>query len=77
MVWDRRRVALTAVGAAVVVAVAAGGIFYAMHHRTAGKLASAPKPVPVHSTKPPPPPGPLLSPFTGEPVHRLKRVLIV
>ena len=77
MVWDRRRVALTAVGAAVVVAVAAGGIFYAMHHRTAGKLASAPKPVPVHSTKPSPPPGPLLSPFTGEPVHRLKRVLIV
>ena len=75
MVWDRRRVALTAVGAALVVALAAGGIAYAMHRDTAGKLASAPKPAPVHSTKPPP--GPLLSPFTGEPVHRLKRVLLV
>src|SRR5579871_356076 len=77
MVWDRRRVALTAVGAVVVAALAAGGIAYAMHHHAAGKLASAPKPAPVHSTKPPPPPGPLLSPFTGEPVHRLKRVLVV
>jgi hypothetical protein len=76
MVWDRRRVALTAVGAAVVLALAAGGIAYAMHHDTAGKLASAPKPAPAHS-QPPPPPGPLLSPFTGKPVHRLKRVLIV
>ena len=76
MVWDRRRVALTALGAAVVVALAAGGIAYAMRHDTAGKLASAPKPAPTHS-RPPPPPGPLLSPFTGEPVHRLKRVLIV
>ena len=75
MVWDRRSVALTALGAAVVVALAAGGIAYAMRHDTAGKLASAPKPAPVHSTKPPP--GPLLSPFTGKPVHRLKRVLIV
>jgi hypothetical protein len=76
MVWDRRRVALTAVAAAVVVALAAGGILYAMHRGTAGKLASEPKPAPAHSAKPPPP-GPLLSPFTGEPVHRLKRVLVV
>jgi Protein of unknown function (DUF3048) N-terminal domain/Protein of unknown function (DUF3048) C-terminal domain len=75
MVWDRRRVALTAVAAAVVVALAAGGIVYLMRHGTAGKLASAPKPAPAHSTKPPP--GPLLSPFTGERVHRLKRVLAV
>src|SRR6202035_504490 len=45
-----------------------------MHHGTAGKLASAPKPVPTH---PPVHRGPLLSPFTGEPVHRLQRVLIV
>jgi len=75
MVWDRRRVALTAVGAAVGVALAAGGIAYALHRDTAAKLASAPKPAPEHSTKPPP--GPLLSPFTGEPVHRLKRVLVV
>ena len=76
MVWDRRSVVLTALGAAVVVALAAGGIAYAMRHGTAGKLASAPKPAPVQS-RPPPPRGPLLSPFTGEPVHRLKRVLIV
>jgi hypothetical protein len=75
MVWDRRSVALTALGAAVAVALAAGGIVYAMHHGTAGKLASAPKPAPVQSR--PPPPGPLLSPFTGKPVHRLKPVLIV
>jgi hypothetical protein len=76
MVWDRRRIALTAAGAVVVAAVAAVGITYALRHHTAGKLASAPKPVPVHSTTPPPP-GPLLSPFTGEEVHRLKRVLAV
>jgi hypothetical protein len=76
MVWDRRSVALTALGVAVAVALAAGGIAYAMRHGTAGKLASAPKPAPVQS-RPPPPRGPLLSPFTGEPVHRLKRVLIV
>ena len=75
MVWDRRRVALTAVGAAVVAALAAGGIFYAMRHHPAGNLASAPKPAPVHSTAAPP--GPLLSPFTGERVNRLKPVLIV
>ena len=72
MVWDRRRVALTAVGAAVVVALAAGGIAYAIHHGTAGKLALGPKPAPAQSAKPPT--GPLLSPFTGEPVHRLSRV---
>ncbi len=74
MVWDRRRVALTAVGAAVVVALAVG-IAYAIHHDTAGRLALAPKPAPAHSAKPPA--GPLRSPFTGELVHRLKRVLAV
>jgi hypothetical protein len=75
MVWDRRRVALTAVAAAVVVALVVVAIVYAMRHHPAGKLASAPKPAPVHSTTPPP--GPLLSPFTGEEVHRLKPVLAV
>ena len=75
MVWDRRRIALTAAGAVVVAAVAAVGITYALRHHTAGKLASAPKPAPVHSTTAPP--GPLLSPFTGERVNRLKPVLIV
>jgi hypothetical protein len=57
--------------------VAAVGIAYVLRHHTAGRLASAPKPAPVHSTKPPPPTGPLLSPFTGEQVHRLKPVLVV
>jgi len=75
MVWDRRNVALTALGAVVVAALAAGGIAYVMRHHTAGNLASAPKPAPAHSR--PPPSGPLLSPFTGERVHRLKPVLIV
>jgi hypothetical protein len=75
MVWDRRSIALTAVGAAVAVALAAGGIAFALRGGTAGKLASAPKPVPTHT--PARPTGPLVSPFTGEPVHRLKRVLIV
>jgi len=75
MVWDRRSIAFTALGAAVAVALTVGGITFALHGGTAGNLASAPKPAPTH------PParhtGPLLSPFTGEPVHRLKRVLIV
>jgi len=75
MVWDRRNVALTALGAVVVAALAAGGVAYVMRHHTAGNLALAPKPAPAHSR--PPPSGPLLSPFTGERVHRLKPVLIV
>jgi hypothetical protein len=76
MVWDRRSIALTALGAAVAVALTAGGVALAMHHGTAGKLASAPKPAPAPAHRPVHR-GPLLSPFTGEPVHRLKRVLIV
>ena len=75
MVWDRRSIALTAVGAAAAVALAAGGIAYALHGGTAGKLASAPKPAPART--PARHQGPLFSPFTGEPVHRLKRVLAV
>src|SRR5579863_1160907 len=78
MVWNRRSIALTALGGAVVVALTTGGVAFAMHDGTAGRLASAPKPVPkpspTHSYKPA---GPLLSPFTGEPVHKLNRVLIV
>jgi len=75
MVWNRRGIALAALGAAVAVAVLAGAIALAMHYDTAGKLALAPKPAPkpspAHSQ------GPLRSPFTGQRVHRLKRVLIV
>jgi len=75
MVWNRRSIALTAVGAAVAVALAAGGIAFALRGGTAGNLASAPKPVPTHT--PARRTGPPVSPFTGEQVHRLKRVLIV
>ncbi len=75
MVWDRRSIALTALGAVAAVALTAGGIALAVHDGTAGKLASAPKTAP--SRTPPRHQGPLVSPFTGEPVHRLKRVLIV
>src|SRR6266705_1133941 len=52
MVWDRRSIALTALGA------------------VAAAAKTAPSTPPRHQ-------GPLVSPFTGEPVHRLKRVLIV
>jgi Protein of unknown function (DUF3048) N-terminal domain/Protein of unknown function (DUF3048) C-terminal domain len=71
MVWDRRRIALTAAGAAAAVALTVTGIILATRG-PAGKLATAPKPAPSPSHR-----GPLLSPFTGEPVHRLKRVLAV
>ena len=73
MVWNRRGIAVTALAGALAMAVLAGAIALAMHHDTPAKLALAPKPAPTptHSQ------GPLLSPFTGEPVHRLKRVLIV
>jgi hypothetical protein len=73
MVWDRRRIALTAAGAAAAVALTVAGVIVATRG-PAGKLASAPKPAPSPS---PSHRGPLLSPFTGEPVHRLKRVLAV
>ena len=75
MVWDRRSIALAALGAAIAMVVLAGGIALAMHHDPAGKLASAPKPTP--SPSPTHQQGPLLSPFTGEPVARLKPVLAV
>jgi hypothetical protein len=74
MVWDRRNIALTVLGGAAAVALTVAGVAYATHPGPAGRLASAPKPSPSPS---PSHRGPLLSPFTGEPVHRLKRVLIV
>jgi hypothetical protein len=77
MVWNRRSIALTALGAAAAVALAAGGVAYATHDGAAGRLASAPKPVPKPSPSHYHRPGPLLSPFTGEPVHKLNRVLVV
>ncbi|HWM98297.1 MAG TPA: DUF3048 domain-containing protein, partial [Streptosporangiaceae bacterium] len=76
MVWDRRSIALTAVGATATVALVVAGVVYVTRGSPAGQLASAPKPAP----SPSPSPShrePLRSPFTGELVHRLKRVLVV
>jgi hypothetical protein len=74
MVWDRRSITLTAVGVAAAVAVAVAAIVIAMRGPV-GNLASAPKPPPSPSPSPSHQ-APLRSPFTGERVHRLKRVLI-
>jgi hypothetical protein len=77
MVWDRRSITLTAAGVAAAVALAVAGIIIATRGDTAGHLASAPKPPASPSPSPSPShQGPLRSPFTGERVHRLKRVLI-
>jgi len=76
MVWDRRSIALTAAGVTAAVALVVAGVVYFTRGSPAGQLASAPKRAP----SPSPPPshqGPLRSPFTGEQVHRLKRVLVV
>ena len=76
MVWDRRSIALTAAGATAAVALVVAGVVYVTRGSPAGQLASAPKPAP----SPSPSPShrePLRSPFTGELVHRLKRVLVV
>ena len=75
MVWDRRSITLTAAGVAAAVALTVTGIIIATRGDAAGHLASAPKP-----PSPSPSPShraPLRSPFTGERVHRLNRVLIV
>src|SRR5215813_7449258 len=77
MVWNRRSITLTAAGVAAAVALAVVGIIIATRGDTAGHLASAPKPPASPSPSPSPThQGPLRSPFTGERVHRLKRVLI-
>jgi hypothetical protein len=79
MVWDRRSITLTAAGVAAAAALAVAGIIIATRGDTAGHLASAPKPPPSSSPSPSPSPAhqaPLRSPFTGERVHRLNRVLI-
>jgi hypothetical protein len=76
MVWDRRSIALTAAGITAAVALVVAGVVYATRGSPAGQLASAPTPAP----SPSPSPShrePLRSPFTGMPVHRLKRVLVV
>ena len=76
MVWDRRSITLTAAGVAAAVALAVTGIIIATRSDPAGHLASAPKPTPSPSPMPTHQ-EPLRSPFTGQRVHHLKRVLIV
>jgi hypothetical protein len=76
MVWDRRSIALTAAGVTAAVALVVAGVVYVTRGSPAGQLASAPTPAPSPSPSPSHR-GPLRSPFTGEPVHRLKRVLVV
>jgi DUF3048 family protein len=76
MVWDRRSIALTAAGITAAVALVVAGVVYFTRGSPAGHLASAPQRAPSPSPSPSHQ-GPLRSPFTGEPVHRLKRVLVV
>src|SRR5262245_30133739 len=72
MVWNRRNIALTAAGGAAAVGLVVAGVIYFTRGSPAGHLASAPKPAPSPTHR-----EPLRSPFTGELVHRLKRVLAV
>jgi hypothetical protein len=76
MVWDRRSIALTAAGVTAAVALVVAGVVYVTRGGPAGQLASAPTPAPSPSPSPSHQ-GPLRSPFTGAPVHRLKRGLVV
>lgn len=78
MIWNRRSIVLTAAGAAAAMALTAGGVYFVTHDRAAGRLDAAPRAARTPSRSPSPPPtGPLRSPFTGERVHKLNRVLIV
>jgi hypothetical protein len=76
MVWDRRSIALTAAGITAAVALVVAGVVYFTRGSPAGHLASAPQRAPSPSPSPSHQ-GPLRSPFTGEPGHRLKRLLVV
>src|SRR5262249_31213179 len=75
MMWTRRKIALSATGAVAGVAAAAT-IGLALGGTPSPKAGPPPSPAPTHS------PtrhahGPLRSPFTGERVKSLKRVLAV
>jgi DUF3048 family protein len=70
MVWDRRRIGLAAAGGAAAVALAVEGFILAGHR--------APAPAPTATATPAATSSPrLVSPFTGEPVSSLRRVLAV
>jgi Protein of unknown function (DUF3048) N-terminal domain/Protein of unknown function (DUF3048) C-terminal domain len=72
MIWNRRTQVIAAFGAAAAVAVAVEGFFLFSHNATATPRAPASPTASAHPVH-----GPLLSPFTGEPVARLQRVLAV
>src|SRR2546425_8563738 len=69
MVWNRRTVGLAALGGAAAVVLAVEGLVL-FAPRGAGPSPSA-QPAPAATRSP------LLSPFTGEPVASLRRVLAV
>src|SRR5215510_12180944 len=77
MIWDRQAKGFATVGATAIVALVVEGFL------VFSRSAAAPGPVPAPIPTPAPTPthhqvqGPLLSPFTGEPVKSLRRVLAV
>ena len=72
--WSRRGVGVAAVGAVAAVGIGVGGAF--LFSGTPSKTIHRPPPSPSPSVSASPA-GPLRSPFTGERVNSLKRVLIV
>jgi len=76
MVWDRRNTGLAALGIAAVAALAIEGVIFFGYSSSTVKPVSAPAALPTPSPSPTHKP-PLVSPFTGEPVKQLNRVLIV
>jgi hypothetical protein len=77
MMLGGRAKALAALGAAAVVALAVEGFLLFSNGAAAPRPVPAPVPVAAPSPQPTHTPGPLLSPFTGEPVKSLGRVLAV
>ncbi len=70
MIWNRRSIGFAAVGGAAAVALAVEGVLLF----SGGKPSPAPSPTPSPTASAP---NRLTSPFTGEPVPVLRRVLIV
>jgi hypothetical protein len=75
MIWERRTTVFAALGTAAAVALVVEGFLLF----SSGSAAPRPLPSPVPSPSPTPtgPPPPLVSPFTGERVKSLQRVLAV
>jgi Protein of unknown function (DUF3048) N-terminal domain/Protein of unknown function (DUF3048) C-terminal domain len=77
MVWNRRTIGLAAVATAAAAALVIEGVLFFSRGGSTPTAASTPKPSPTLSPSPTPTPTQLYSPFTGEPVKRLRRVLAV